>query len=74
MIDIHSHLLPGLDDGAKSWDETLAMARIARRDGVEIMAATPHMMWDGRYANRTPDVLTLAAEAEERLKRWGSTS
>ena len=71
MIDIHSHLLPGLDDGAKSWDETLAMARIAREDGVKVMAATPHMMWDGQYANRAPDVLALVAEAQERLERAG---
>lgn len=71
MIDIHSHLLPGLDDGARSWEETIEMARIAWRDGVRVMAATPHMMWDGRYANRTPAVLERAAEAAERLKKAG---
>lgn len=71
MIDIHSHLLPGLDDGAASWDETLAMARLAREDGVRVMAATPHMMWDGQYANRAPDVLELVAEARERLAHAG---
>jgi len=33
VIDIHSHFLPNLDDGAKSWDTTLEMYRIAACDG-----------------------------------------
>lgn len=71
MIDIHSHLLPGLDDGAASWDETLAMARLAHQDGVKVMVATPHMMWDGVYANRAPQVLELVEETQKRLARAG---
>jgi protein-tyrosine phosphatase len=42
MIDIHSHILPGVDDGARSWDITLEMCRLARQDGIEHMVATPH--------------------------------
>src|SRR5690606_6241833 len=59
LIDIHSHLLPGLDDGAQTWEESCRMARIAVADGVRVMVATPHMMWDGVFRNRAPEVLDL---------------
>jgi protein-tyrosine phosphatase len=36
VIDIHSHILPGLDDGAKGWEEALAMARQAVAHGLRI--------------------------------------
>ncbi|NMA45860.1 MAG: hypothetical protein GX945_04795 [Lentisphaerae bacterium] len=42
MIDMHSHILPGLDDGAKDMAEALAMAELAVAGGVTIMVATPH--------------------------------
>jgi len=43
MIDIHSHILPGIDDGARTLDESLEMAEIAAADGIEQMVATPHV-------------------------------
>ena|SRR5213594_1770468 len=43
MIDIHSHILPGIDDGARTLDESLKMAEIAVADGIEQMVATPHV-------------------------------
>ena len=42
MYDVHSHILPGLDDGAKTVDEFLAMARAAAAGGTRVMLATPH--------------------------------
>ncbi|HTN75995.1 MAG TPA: CpsB/CapC family capsule biosynthesis tyrosine phosphatase, partial [Pirellulaceae bacterium] len=42
FIDIHCHLLPGLDDGARSWDEALEMAKIAFENGISTIIATPH--------------------------------
>ena len=42
MIDLHAHLLPGLDDGARSWEEALAMAQTAAESGIEVVAATSH--------------------------------
>ena len=42
MIDLHSHILPELDDGSHSLQESLVMARIAVDSGVTAMAATPH--------------------------------
>jgi protein-tyrosine phosphatase len=42
MIDIHNHILPGLDDGSKSWEMTLEMCRLALEDGIKHIVATPH--------------------------------
>lgn len=48
MLDIHCHIIPGVDDGPKTIDETLAMLRIAEEDGVSEIIATPHFYW-GHY-------------------------
>ena len=42
MYDLHSHILPGVDDGARSMDETVAMARVAADNGTLQMLVTPH--------------------------------
>jgi len=42
MIDIHSHILPGIDDGSTSWEMTAEMCGIAAADGITHMVATPH--------------------------------
>src|SRR4051794_17577162 len=49
MIDLHSHLLPGIDDGARDLSDSLAMARVAVDGGVEQIVATPHV--SGTYQN-----------------------
>ncbi len=49
MIDIHCHLLPGVDDGAKTWEDTLEMCRLAKADGVKHIVATPHANYEYRY-------------------------
>lgn len=51
MIDIHSHMLPGVDDGARNMEEALEMAEMAVRSGVKIMAVTPHCNQPGAYQN-----------------------
>jgi len=43
MIDLHTHILPGIDDGAKTLEIALEMARIAVEDGTRVMACTPHI-------------------------------
>lgn len=43
MIDVHSHILPGIDDGARDLEEALEMARLAVADGIRVMVATPHL-------------------------------
>jgi protein-tyrosine phosphatase len=50
MIDLHSHILPGIDDGATSLEVSLDMARMAVADGVHTMACTPHI-YPGLYLN-----------------------
>jgi protein-tyrosine phosphatase len=42
VVDIHSHILPEVDDGPKSWDVSVAMCRTAAADGITHMVATPH--------------------------------
>lgn len=42
MIDIHTHILPRMDDGSGSLEESLAMAKESARQGVRLLAATPH--------------------------------
>jgi protein-tyrosine phosphatase len=46
MIDLHSHILAGLDDGARTVDESREMARVAVAEGVTVVAATPHVRED----------------------------
>jgi protein-tyrosine phosphatase len=54
MIDLHSHVLPGLDDGAVDEATALAMCRIAAEDGIRTLVATPHFggLWSIRDAGR----------------------
>lgn len=42
IIDIHAHILPGVDDGAKNWDESRKMLEEAYRQGIRHIIATPH--------------------------------
>ena len=70
MIDIHSHILPGIDDGAQDLKTALKMARIAVKDGVTGMIATPHCQ-DGIY-NCTKQVILPACEQfNDELARVG---
>jgi protein-tyrosine phosphatase len=56
MIDLHCHLLPGLDDGPPDLETALQMARLAVADGVEVAACTPHIL-PGVYHNTGPQIL-----------------
>jgi len=51
MIDIHAHILPGMDDGAEDLQDTLEMARMAVENGTMVMVATPHCNLPGIYDN-----------------------
>ena len=42
MIDIHAHILPGIDDGARNWEETGRLLEAAWAQGVRHIIATPH--------------------------------
>ena len=59
MIDLHLHVLPGIDDGATSFDEAREMCRLAADDGVETLITTPHqrtLQWDNRQPERLADL------------------
>jgi protein-tyrosine phosphatase len=43
MIDLHCHILPDIDDGPETWEESLEMARMAVADGIRTVVATPHL-------------------------------
>jgi len=60
VIDLHSHVLPGLDDGAEDLDEAVAICRAAAADGIEVLAATPHVRDD--YPT-TPEQMETALAA-----------
>jgi protein-tyrosine phosphatase len=55
MIDLHCHILPGIDDGAADIAVSLEMAGLFVADGVSVVAATPHIL-PGLYANTGPQI------------------
>ena len=63
FIDIHCHILPGIDDGPGDIQDSIAMAKMAIEDGITHMFATPHIL-DGLYRNRT----AVIRETCEKLK------
>ncbi|WP_332748250.1 tyrosine-protein phosphatase [Hydrogenophaga sp.] len=70
MIDLHCHILPGIDDGAKTMDESLQMARIAVADGIHTLACTPHI-YPGMYMNDGPGIAHACARLQAELDRHG---
>ena len=60
MIDLHSHVLPGVDDGVRTLDESLALLRAAAEDGITHIAATPHVRDD--YPT-SPETMERGVEA-----------
>lgn len=66
MIDIHIHLLPNLDDGAKSMDESIQMCRIGYQDGIRTFIATPHVL-PGIYENHRSTILLKLRELNSKL-------
>ncbi|MDR7073328.1 tyrosine-protein phosphatase [Fictibacillus barbaricus] len=55
MIDIHSHILPGIDDGAQTLEDAIKMAEAAVAEGITHLYATPHHR-NGRYENDKPSI------------------
>lgn len=64
MIDLHCHILPGIDDGSRSLEMSLEMARMAVDDGIEVTACTPHI-YPGLYMNDAAGI-TAARDALQR--------
>lgn len=61
-VDFHTHILPGIDDGSLSVEETIKMLRMQKDNGIEIVVATPHF-----YADSDTDI-TFLRRRDEALK------
>lgn len=70
MIDIHTHILPGLDDGAQDIQDTLQMAHAALAEGIDVIIATPHHA-NGVYINAAADVSRHVQELNDRFSAEG---
>jgi protein-tyrosine phosphatase len=66
VIDLHSHVLPGIDDGPDSIDGSLDLARAAAANGTRTLLATPHVSW--RYPNGPATIAPLVDALNERLR------
>ena len=69
MIDLHTHIIPGLDHGPGDWDEALEMCRIAIADGITTLAATPHV--SEVFPNSSQRIEAAVAELRGRLEQAG---
>ncbi|MER3447687.1 MAG: tyrosine protein phosphatase [Candidatus Dadabacteria bacterium] len=68
MIDIHCHLIPNLDDGPNSWEESLEMARIALRDGIRVAIATPHWIQGTKWEPNPDAIKKKVDELNKKLR------
>ncbi|WP_042345875.1 tyrosine-protein phosphatase [Bacillus massiliigorillae] len=68
MIDLHSHILWGVDDGAKTLEDSLKMAKQAVNQGIRTIVATPHHM-NGNYLNTRKDIKTKVSELNNHLEK-----
>jgi protein-tyrosine phosphatase len=73
MIDLHSHILPNLDDGPKAIEESIQMCRIGYQDGIKTIVATPHIL-PGIYKNDRSTILSKVHELNEAIKKFGVQS
>lgn len=72
MVDIHTHILPGIDDGAGDWEEAYRMAAIAADSGVDTLVCTHHANVPNLYQNYDSRYLDqLYLELRDRLRRGG---
>ncbi len=66
MVDIHCHILPGIDDGPRSWELTAEMCRVAALDGIAHIVATPHCNDEFAYdRDRYTEMLGQLSDAAE---------
>ncbi len=64
FIDIHCHILPGMDDGPSTLEESLKMLEMAKTDGISSIFATPHIL-DGLYPRKAAEIISSV----ERLRK-----
>ncbi|MGA9874545.1 MAG: CpsB/CapC family capsule biosynthesis tyrosine phosphatase [Solirubrobacteraceae bacterium] len=67
MIDLHTHVLPGIDDGPETIEDSVALVRAAEATGTHTMVATPHVSW--HYPNDAATITRLTGELNRRLNQ-----
>src|SRR6478736_4974896 len=70
MINLHCHILPGIDDGAADLSVSIEMARAFVADGVSVVACTPHIL-PGLYHNSGPQIRQGVAQLQQILDKEG---
>ncbi len=68
--DMHSHILPGIDDGARDMQSSIELIKGLSSLGYKKLIATPHVMWD-MYQNTTEIILDKLAAVKEEVKKEG---
>jgi protein-tyrosine phosphatase len=71
MIDLHSHILYGLDDGPKSAEESIAMAVLYKHVGFSRVVATPHFVWGTRWTSSKNEIDRRVSLLNESLENKG---
>jgi protein-tyrosine phosphatase len=71
VIDLHCHVLPGIDDGPRTIEDSVALARAAANAGTRTIVATPHVSW--QYPNDVDTIARLVEEANTRFAAEGLT-
>ncbi|MCV6624229.1 MAG: capsular biosynthesis protein [Cellvibrionaceae bacterium] len=66
MIDLHCHILPGIDDGARDLEDALALCKMAAADGIRHMTATPHIH-PGRWENTRQSIQPVFEHLQSQL-------
>jgi len=69
-VDMHSHLLPGIDDGSKNMEETLRLIQEMRKAGFQKIITTPHILWDF-YKNNSTIIKSKCNLVNTRLEKEG---
>lgn len=69
-VDVHCHVLPGADDGARDMEQALRMLKQAEENGIEAMIATPHQK-EGRRSLTPQAVLEAVEDLQQRARRLG---
>jgi len=69
VIDIHCHLLPNIDDGPSSWEESLELAQMLSEEGVKIAITTPHWIKGSGWEPEPDKIKDMVDELNERLEK-----
>ncbi|UCE06110.1 MAG: histidinol-phosphatase [bacterium] len=70
LVDIHSHILPYIDDGADDWDSSLIMLKNAEAEGIFAIVATPHILHHNDF-KMEPKIISSYKELCQRSKKAG---